>query len=372
LGDLGARFWLTCGDVFIALKWYGASVRCFHWAARSDPDSETIQQRLACSLWSAGALHAAELTFTRLLDVSPSHTGVSIDFAMFLQEQNRHAEALAILDKAITFKNRDKDFRLHTGRGISLVALGRLDEGIASLRHAVALDGSFADAVIQLGAALAKARRWEEAVRWLTEAIRLRRGAPSAFNLGLALTHLNRHAEAEAAFRQAIAFDTPRTDLTARARASLAYALARQGRNEEALERAESLFKSSPDDVGARNALCSMLVVAGQNERVLTLARESVRLHPSDFRVYLSLGWALLSAEEADHALTAFDRAASLAIDDVSEVQAGRGAALSALGRHREALEVFEQLMASDPHYLEQDLAGEYYRRSQVQVRGNE
>jgi tetratricopeptide (TPR) repeat protein len=353
----------------VALKQHGAAVWCFRRAARSDPDCETIQQRLAFSLWNADAVQAAELAFGRLLEVSPLHTGASIDFALLLQEQSRHAEALAVLDKAITFKDKDKDYRLHTGRGISLVALGRLDEGIASLRHAVALNGSFAEAVVQLGAALAEARRWEEAVRWLTEAIRLRRDAPAAYNLGLALTALNQHAESEAAFRKAIAFETRPTELTVHASARLALAIGRQGRGEEALERAERLFRSHPDDFSVRNALGAVLIVeGGQNERVLTLARESVRLYPSDFRPYLSLGWALLRSGEAGQALAAFDHAATSATDGVSEVQGGRGAALSALGRHREALEVFEQLRERDPYYLDGDMAGEYYRESQVSV----
>jgi tetratricopeptide (TPR) repeat protein len=361
--------WLAVGDLFVAVKQHAAAVWCFRRAARSDPDSETIQQRLAFSLWNAGAVQAAELAFGRLLEASPLHTGASIDFAMLLQEQGRHAEALAVLDQAITFK--DTDHRLHTDRGISLVALGRLDEGIASFRHAVALDGTFADAVIQLGTALAKARRWEEAVRWLTEAIRLRRDAPSAYNLGLALSALNQNAEAEAAFRQAMAFEMRPTELTVQAGACLPLAIGRQGRGEEALECAERLFRSHPDDLTVRNTLGAVLIAEGQNERVLTLARESVRLHPSDARPYLSLGWALLRLGEAGQALAAFDRAATLAIADDSEVQAGRGAALSALGRHHDALEVFEQLLERDPHYLEEDLAGEYYRASQEQVRGH-
>jgi adenylate cyclase len=117
--------------------------------------------------------------------------------------------------------------------------------------------------------------------------------------------------------------------------------------------------------------LSAMLVVEGQNERVLALAKESVRLHPSDFRAYLSLGWALLTSGEADEALATFDHAATLA-NDVSEVQAGRGAALSGLGRHREALEVFERLQARDPRYLQRGLAAEYYKKSHAQLRDEE
>jgi tetratricopeptide (TPR) repeat protein len=371
LRRLSARIWLPVGDLFLALKQYGAAVQCFRWAARSDPDSETIQQRLAFSLWNAGAVEAAELAFGRLLEASPLHAGASTDFAMLLQEQNRHAEALAVLDKAITFKGMDKDPRLHTGRGISLVALGRSDEAIASFRNAVALDGSFVDAVIQLGTALAKAHRWEQAVRWLREAIQFRRDAPSAYNLGLALSKLDQPAEAEAAFRKAIAFETRPTELTAQASASLALAIGQQGRGEEALECAEQTLRSHPDDLSVLNTLSAVLIAEGQNERVLTLARESVRLYPDDARPYLSLGWGLLRSGEAAQALAAFNRAAMLASADVSDVQAGRGAALSALGRHREALEVFEQLLERDPHYLERDLAGEYYRASQEQVRGH-
>ena len=73
-------------------------------------------------------------------------------------------------------------------------------------------------------------------------------------------------------------------------------------------------------------------------------------------------------ALEAGEALAAFDRAATCASEEVSEVQGGRGAALSALGRHSEAVEVFEHLLERDPSYLERELAGEYYMVSRLHL----
>jgi tetratricopeptide (TPR) repeat protein len=345
-------------------------------AFERQPTEMTIRSRayVAWCLSEMGRVQEAELAYTRLLDASPSSPDASLRFAVLLQEQDRHAEALAVLDRAISFEERDP--RLHNARGDSLVELGRLDDAITSFRYAVALDGSFADAVGNLGGALAEARRWEEAVKWNGEAIRLRPDAAPAFNLGLALAELNRHVEAEAAFRKAIALESQPTEITTHSCALLAVEIGHQGRREEALERAESLFRSNPDDLAARNALCTILIANGQNERALAVARDTVRLHASDARAYLSLGWTYLTSRAADQALAAFERAATLAMNapagDVAG-DVGRGAALTALGRHLEAVEVFQQILALDPEYFERDArAAEYYKESQLRLRGDQ
>ena len=166
-------------------------------------------------------------------------------------------------------------------------------------------------------------------------------------------------------------------------------AIGRQGRADEALQHAERLFERSPDDLHVRNVLCSSLIAADQAQRALIVARDTVRLHSSHAMAYVSLGWAHLRAGEPDQALAAFERAvlmgdaglrqarretpqsALVDVPDPPEVNAGRGAALSALGRHREAIEAFEQVLAREPHFFERDpLAAEAYSTSQLQRDG--
>jgi tetratricopeptide (TPR) repeat protein len=83
------------------------------------------------------------------------------------------------------------------------------------------------------------------------------------------------------------------------------------------------------------------------------------------------LGWAYLAAEAPDRALAAFERARALAIGP-PQVHAGVGAALTALGRHEEAVEAFEQALARDPEFFEGGAMGaEYFEESQRQLRGD-
>jgi superkiller protein 3 len=378
------------GTALAELDRYVEAEVAFRQAIAFEPRPAGITTRarasLAWCLWKTGRVQDAERAYTGLLGGSPSSPDASLGFAMLLQEQDRDAEALTVLDRAISFEERNP--HLYNGRGRCLEALGRLDDATASFRHAVALDGSFVDAVANLGAALCKARRWEEAVKWNGEAFRLQPDGPSAYNLGIALSELNRHVEAEAAFRNAVALEPQLTELATRSRARLALAIGYQGRHKEALEEAESLFSINPGDLAARDALCGALIADGQEERALTLAREAVALHASDTRAYLTLGWAYLASDEADQALTAFERAATLAMRaregnagpfypsaflEHQAADAGKGAALSALGRHLEAVVIFEQIRVGDPGYFERDLAAaKYYTESQLRLGGDE
>jgi tetratricopeptide (TPR) repeat protein len=326
--------------------------------------------------------------FTALLEAFPASLGASLDFARLLQDQDRHRDALAVLDRAMPFHERDP--RLHTSRGVSLERLGQLSDAIGALRVAVALDDSVADAVFNLGRALALDRRWEEAVKWDTRAMQVRPEAAAAYNLGTALMQLNRNAEAEAAFRAGLACRVQPAELRVACGVNLAVAIGRQGRADDALQHAERLLEGHADDLAVRNVLCSSLIAADQVPRALTVARDTVRLHPSHAIAYVSLGWAHLTAEEPDQALAAFERATRMGeaglrqagqetsqsaltyVPNPPEVTAGRGAALSALGRHRDAIDVFEQILTREPHYFERDpLAAEAYRTSQLQVDGS-
>lgn len=69
-----------------------------------------------------------------------------------------------------------------------------------------------------------------------------------------------------------------------------------------------------------------------------------------------------------DEALSCYDRAIALEADAAS-VHAGRGAALSRAGRHREALQAFETALSCDPGYLRHQLEfSEDYARSRAAI----
>lgn len=94
--------------------------------------------------------------------------------------------------------------------GLLYLELQRSDLALEQLKRATEIDPLLADAHLNLGVALAEAGRWEEAVGAYRRAISLPT-LPAPYivynNLGLALYHLKRHAEAEETLRFAISLE---------------------------------------------------------------------------------------------------------------------------------------------------------------------
>jgi Tfp pilus assembly protein PilF len=91
--------------------------------------------------------------------------------------------------------------------GLVFSQLRRPDLALEQFQQAVALDPQFADAHFHLGVALAESTRWEEAVAAYRKALSLPTlTVPDLAhqNLGLALYHLRRYADAERELRFAI------------------------------------------------------------------------------------------------------------------------------------------------------------------------
>ncbi|MBV5336258.1 tetratricopeptide repeat protein, partial [bacterium] len=82
------------------------------------------------------------------------------------------AAAVELISTAIRHQPNSAGF--HSNLGTALRRLGRLDEAIAAGRRAVALDGDFVDALINLSNALSEKGGYEEAVPLLKKIIRLR------------------------------------------------------------------------------------------------------------------------------------------------------------------------------------------------------
>jgi tetratricopeptide (TPR) repeat protein len=167
-----------------------------------------------------------------------------------LQAQNSYERGLSFM----------KERQAGPALGVLLLELGSLDQAIVQLSKAVEVDPRLADAHFHLGTALAEARRWEDAVPAYRRAV----GLPSLTvpdyayqNLGLALFHVRKYAEAEQALRFALSLD-PKLQA---AHYNLGLVLTAQKRPEEAKEsfrRARQLAPDSPFGQAAFERLRAM------------------------------------------------------------------------------------------------------------------
>ncbi|MDE0110400.1 MAG: tetratricopeptide repeat protein [Bryobacterales bacterium] len=156
--------------------------------------------------------------------------------------------ALATLDEALATYPANP--LLHFNRGVALVDEKRYEEAIAALRSGLALDATHAEARLTLAKVLVTSHQYEPALAEIDRYAELAGTVAQSFDelyvRGLALRHLNRLDESEAALRAALAVDPGHAD----ALFNLGAVLVRRGVSEEAvayLHKAAGLAPSKAD-----------------------------------------------------------------------------------------------------------------------------
>lgn len=134
------------------------------------PDSPYAWSGLAGLLAEEGHEAAAEACLRRALALSPTHVAAKSALARLLERRHDHLAAIEIWHDAIDLAPDAPGN--HTGLARSLMALGRVDEAMARLDRALALDGDDVEArLIRAGLRSLAGREqdsWEDAEwRWL-------------------------------------------------------------------------------------------------------------------------------------------------------------------------------------------------------------
>jgi tetratricopeptide (TPR) repeat protein len=166
------------------------------------------------SLAEAGALAIKEHklgNFQAAMDIYnlirarfPEYAEVHINRGVTLQAMKRYADALASFDQAVALKPGHAE--VYNNRGAVLQLLKRYDDALASYDKAIALKPDYANAHYNRGSVLKQLRRYEEALAGYDQAIALKPDHAEAYNnRGVALQELKRYDEALASFDKAIA-----------------------------------------------------------------------------------------------------------------------------------------------------------------------
>jgi tetratricopeptide (TPR) repeat protein len=167
-------------------------------------------------------------------------------------------------------------------------------DGVTLWQHALAAGGNSTVAHTNLGVALEKLGRYDEAAAHLEEAIRLEpRNARAHVNLGDALFALRRYPDAARAFERGLELD-PADSLTRQSLAMTHYNWAnaewREGRLDEAARQYREGLRWRPDDAGFHRALGMLLAQAGRRDEAVSELQRSLALDPSNVLTRDALG----------------------------------------------------------------------------------
>lgn len=201
---------------------------------------------------------------------------------------------------------RPDDARLLRLEARALVERGAVDEGLALLRADLAASPSL-DAALALADACVAGERWDEAAAVLDDAeARYPREVAVPFQRGALLERRGRFAEAEAAFRQALARDPDHASTLN----YLGYMLAERG---ERLEEAIALISRALEDDPYNGAYLDSLGWAyfkqGDVDRALELVARAAAMLPTNSVVQEHLGDVLAARKDLSGAIDAWERA---------------------------------------------------------------
>jgi serine/threonine protein kinase/tetratricopeptide (TPR) repeat protein len=180
---------------------------------------------------------------------------------------------------------------------------------------AVAIRPANAGARLALGDALAKLRRFDDAIASYNEAIRLNKDFPGAHNqLGYALREIGRVEEAIAEYRTAIQLD----DSFALAHLNLGRALGSRGRLDEAIVSFREAIRLRPDLGEAHDDLGTALAIQGKLEGAIASWKEALHFDRDNIHAHNSLAWFLATSpdpglRDPKQAVRHAERATSLA-----------------------------------------------------------
>ena len=214
------------------------------------PDHADALHLLGLVKHQTGDSDAGVSLIRRAILLTPGAADFHANLAGIFAARGRLAEAAASMQQAADLRPDDAALRRRLAQylkqlGVRLLDQGRPADAAAALERSVALRPDAADALGNLGLALSRMKRYEQAVDHYQRSLAIEPDVPEVHtNLGAALLALSRPADAAAAHRRACAL---RPDWPA-AMSNLAIALAQVGQSDEALALHEAVLRHDPND----------------------------------------------------------------------------------------------------------------------------
>ncbi len=219
--------------------------------------------------------------------------------------QLRHwRDSVALFTRALAVTSGN--YLAHNNLGEALAREGKRDEAVAHYTEAARLNPRHPESRVNLGNALARSGRPEEAMVYYREALALRPKFPAALNgLGVALAAIGDLRAAIVAWKEARklrpAYIEPYVNI--------AGALARTGELEEAAGNYQLANLFNPGDVRVVLALGDVRARQGKLDEAIRWYRDALGLEPTSADAYASLGVALATLGRFQEATAAYGEA---------------------------------------------------------------
>ncbi|WP_322057785.1 tetratricopeptide repeat protein [Paraburkholderia sp. J63] len=260
-----------------------------------------------------GDLASARATYSRVVELDPTHSDAIFRLGVIDIQEGRYQEAIGWLTRAFDLKPVDRRYREALGQAYALAL--RYVEATSIYRGLLDEDDADPDLWFGLGNALqAQGELHDAAAAWEAVAQRDPHRADALNNLGNCYRLLDESALAQSAYERALA--------------------------------------AQPGNADALTNLGTLLRARGSLGEAQVLLREAVAAAPASPAALVNLGAVLIDCENPQEAAQVLARAVAIA-PDFAPAAFNYGNALHALGQRREAQEQYRRALAIEPGHAE-------------------
>ena len=307
--------------------------------------SRAIQQQLAeaIALLQRRDFAAAEAGFLTILNRDPRNFDALHYAGVAAAQAGRLEEGAAFIRRALAINPRHA--AAQGNLGFALIRLGQYEEALSSLDRAVAMDPKAANAHHNRGFALLKLKRLDQSVAVLDRAIALKPDNVEAHNdRACALMDQFKFEDALAGCEKALNLrpDWPPYLVN---KALILFGLQRPV---EALAAADAAVRIRPEDTAGLMVRAQALLALGRPAEGLATIDVALKINPELVQGYLWRSAALILLGQPDAALIVAETARKIAPQDAS-THRGYGFALGNLNRLEEALVSYDHALSLLP-----------------------
>jgi len=257
-------------------------------------------------------------------------------------QQGRFAEAAPLFERARALHPGQVRFAfLH---GTALAGLQQQEQAIAAWQAAIKLDPNFADPYLALGRVQRKLGQLPDAQNTYRKLLRaLPNNVDGYIALSSALAEAGQFASAEAPLRRALQH-TQDAKVLAAIHNNLAIVLSSQSRHAEALESLDRTQSLAPDLPSLDQRRIDRLHQLGRYDDCLDLYRKLLDRDPTDLQLHQAYNSLLYRLGRKDEYLASYDRA-----PQTREILLSKARLLSLEKRAADAEEIYNRLLTRDP-----------------------
>ncbi len=301
----------------------------------------------AVAAHTAGRLGEAERDYRAVVAKEPRHADAWHLLGVLALQQADPEKGIEFIRLALSISGPQSHYLVNLG--LALEAAKRPDDALATLQEAVALDPQLFVAHFALANVLLGLRRGDEAIRHYQQAITLQPGNASAHNnFGNALKDIGKLDEAIASYRHTLLLQPQHV----RAHFNLGTVLKEKGHLDEAIQSLLQALSLDPALVEAHLNIGVAFHDLGQLENALAHARRAAELDPRNASVLNNLGAVLRDMGQVDEAMACYAAAVALR-PDLAEARHNQGVALQISGREEEALVKFQEAQSVNSAFAE-------------------